>query len=443
MNIFTLVGKVILDGATQSEDALKSLDEQGKKTDSGLSKAFKNIGKAATIGAAAIGAGLGAALISGTKDAIEAEEKVAQLEAVLKSTGGVAGMTKDRLLEMAQGFESTTKFSAESVIEAQSLLLTFTKIGQDVFPRATQAAADMATAMGTDMAGQSIALGKALNDPVAGVAALTRVGVQFTEEQQNAINAMVEMGDVAGAQGIILGELETQFGGSAAAAGDTFGGKLEILKNAFGGVKEELALQFMPMLMILMTWIMDNMPQIQLVFQTVFDAVSVAVSTLYGWFNEYLLPIIKDVYTFIVDNWDTISLVFGTVFEAIGVTIGIAVDIISGLWDMLKDGYKWISETFVKVKDVFEGIFDGISTAIEESIGWITDFMDKISNAVGKVQEFLGSSSGVDLTYNGYDPMSGGAGYTTNIYANTSLDAAQMADVVNTANQKLAYDIGM
>ena len=443
MNIFTLVGKVLLDGAKESEDALAELDEQGKKTDSGLSKAFKNIGKAAVVGAAAIGAGLGAALVTGTRDAIEAEEKVAQLEAVLKSTNSAAGMTKEALLGMAQGFEETTKFSAESVIEAQSLLLTFTKIGSDVFPRATQAAADMATAMGTDMAGQSIALGKALNDPVAGVASLTRVGVQFTEEQKNAIAAMVEMGDIAGAQGIILGELETQFGGSAEAAGKTFGGQLEILKNAFGGVKEELALQFMPVLERLMTWTMENMPEIKRVFQNVFDAVSIAVSVIYDWFSVYLLPIIKDVYTFIVDNWDTISLVFGTVFEAIGVTIGIAVDIISGLWDMLKDGYKWISETFVKVKDVFEDIFEGISTAIEESIGWITDFMDKISNAVTAVKDFIGGSSNVDMTYNGYDPMSGGAGYTTNIYANTSLDAAQMADVVNTANQKLAYDIGM
>ena len=47
-------------------------------------------------------------------------------------------------------------------------------------------------------------VGKALNDPLKGLTALSRIGVQFTAQQQEQIKAMVEVGDVAGAQKIIL-----------------------------------------------------------------------------------------------------------------------------------------------------------------------------------------------------------------------------------------------
>jgi phage-related protein len=47
-----------------------------------------------------------------------------------------------------------------------------------------------------------------------------------------------ETGDIASAQAIILGELETQFGGSANAARNTLGGALAALKNSFGDLLE-------------------------------------------------------------------------------------------------------------------------------------------------------------------------------------------------------------
>jgi hypothetical protein len=47
----------------------------------------------------------------------------------------------------------------------------------DVFTQTTKIAADMAARMGGDASGAAIQLGKALNDPVKGITALTRVGV--------------------------------------------------------------------------------------------------------------------------------------------------------------------------------------------------------------------------------------------------------------------------
>lgn len=74
------------------------------------------------------------------------------------------------------------------------MLLTFTNIGGEVFPKATETLLDMATAMSGGMTpgaealtSQAIQLGKALNDPINGITALTRVGVTFTEGQKNMI----------------------------------------------------------------------------------------------------------------------------------------------------------------------------------------------------------------------------------------------------------------
>jgi hypothetical protein len=121
---------------------------------------------------------------------------------------------------------------------AQAQLLTFTKLGSETFPRATEAVLDLATKMGGDLRGAVVQVGKALQDPVQGITALTRSGIQFSDAQKAMIKELVQTGDLLGAQKIILKELETQFGGSAKAARDTLGGALQGLSNAFGDLLE-------------------------------------------------------------------------------------------------------------------------------------------------------------------------------------------------------------
>lgn len=213
-----------------------------------------------TAGVAALGTGLGIAL----SEAMEAQQGISQLEAVLKSTGGAAGVTKDMALDLADSLSGVTRFSDDAVLAGENLLLTFTNIGADVFPRATETLLDMATAMGTDAKSGAIQLGKALNDPVAGITALTRVGVTFTDEQKKMIESMVAAGDVAGAQTIILDELQKEFGGSAEAAGQTFAGQLDILKNSLLNVAEGIGMALLPTLQGLTAFVTESViPWIQ------------------------------------------------------------------------------------------------------------------------------------------------------------------------------------
>jgi hypothetical protein len=126
------------------------------------------------------------------------------------------------------------------VISGENILLTFTNIGSSVFPQATKSMLDMAQSLKMDVSSAAMMLGKALNDPIAGVTALRKNGVQLSDEQNNLIQSFMAVNDIAGAQGIILGELQKEFGGSAEAAGKTLNGQLIILKNTWDDVKRTI-----------------------------------------------------------------------------------------------------------------------------------------------------------------------------------------------------------
>ena len=195
-------------------------------------------------------------------EATESQDAVANLEATLKSMGDVTGLTSQQLQDIAGGLQEVTRFSDETIINAEAMLLTFGNIGGEVFPRATEAMVDLAAKFGS-MDQASVMLGKALNDPIAGVTALRRVGVQLSEQQEEAIKKFMEQGDIMSAQGIILAELERQVGGLAEAYGDTFAGKLEIFKNRIGEVKETIGTALLPLLTRMMDWAAQFMPAIE------------------------------------------------------------------------------------------------------------------------------------------------------------------------------------
>lgn len=182
--------------------------------------------------------GLGAAVISSVKAAAEAQRVDAQLAAVLKSTAGAAGLTQSALDDLAVSLMQQSTFSDEAIKGSEALLLTFTQIGKDVFPQAQQAILDLATAMGGDLQGATIQVGKALNDPITGLTALRRVGVSFTDDQMKLIKALVESGQTLKAQQLIVAELNKEFGGSAAAAVDTYSGKMAKLGNNVDQLQE-------------------------------------------------------------------------------------------------------------------------------------------------------------------------------------------------------------
>ena len=224
--------------ATAEIKAVITADDRASDTISRFGHGVGNVAKSAAAGIAVASAAVVGFGIASVGAFMESEDAATQLNAVLKSTGGVAGVTADKANELASSLQKVTKFSDETILGGENLLLTFTKIGKDIFPQATEVMLDMSQALGQDVKSSAIQLGKALQDPILGVTALRRVGVNFSEAQQDVIKNLVETGKSAEAQAMILKELQTEFGGSAKAAGQTFSGQLEILKNTFGDTME-------------------------------------------------------------------------------------------------------------------------------------------------------------------------------------------------------------
>jgi hypothetical protein len=170
----------------------------------------------------------------------EQAKAIAQVDAGLRSTGAQVGFTSKQLQQMASDLQNKTIFGDEEILkDATAQLLTFTNISGQQFARTQVAALDLATRLDGDLKSASIQLGKALNDPIANLSALSRSGIQFSAEQKEVIKALAETGQMAEAQTIILDELEKQYGGSAEAAAEAGTGPFKQLQNTIGDISEE------------------------------------------------------------------------------------------------------------------------------------------------------------------------------------------------------------
>ena len=256
----TSIGSAILWIKGDTKGLSNSLKQSRAMVMSAAQAMVKSI-KIAVAGFAAIGAAAAAVGVVAVRAAGEQLKAEAQLAAVLKSTKEAAGLSADEIKRMAGELQGLTTFGDEAIIRGQALLLTFTGIGKDIFPAATMAMLDMSTALGQDLKSSAVQLGKALNDPILGMTALRRVGVNFSQQQVDMVKAMIASGKTMDAQRFILSELATEFGGSAAAAADTFAGRTEQLKNRMGDLMEEIGYVLIPELEKLWAWAMPKVQQ--------------------------------------------------------------------------------------------------------------------------------------------------------------------------------------
>ena len=232
-----------------------------------LQGSIGSLGRNFAIAGAAI-AGAGAIIAKNAQSLARIERITAQTESVLKSTGTTANGTAKDIANLAGSLENLTATEAETIQEGANLLLTFKNIqnqagaGNDIFNQTTAAMVDVARAMGTNASTEAIRLGKALNDPIKGISALSRVGIQFTEDQKAQIKALQQSGDLMGAQKIILAELQSQFGGSGAAYAKTFSGQLELMGHELGTIGEEATMAVMPALQGMVSELRELIPVI-------------------------------------------------------------------------------------------------------------------------------------------------------------------------------------
>ncbi len=232
---------------TQLQASLGKAEAETKAATGSMAGGFSRFGALAKVGLLAAGTAAVSFAASAIKSFTDAEKVMAQTEAVIRSTGATAGFTAQEIVGIAESFQKTTPYADDMTQSMENVLLTFTSIKGDQFKEATGLILDMSTALGTDLQSSAIQVGKALNDPITGMTALRRVGVSFSASQVQQIQNFVEQNDLMSAQKLILDELNTEFGGSASAALDTYGGKWEQLMNKVDDFKERVGGVILPL----------------------------------------------------------------------------------------------------------------------------------------------------------------------------------------------------
>jgi hypothetical protein len=129
------------------------------------------------------------------------------------------------------------------------------------------AALDLAAAGFGQAETNAIQLGKALNDPIKGITALTRSGITFTESERELIRTLVESGNTLQAQEMILAAIETQVGGTAEAT-VTSSAKMEL---AFARIGDSIGTAVLPMFEEFANFIVEVTPQIEGFFMSLTD----------------------------------------------------------------------------------------------------------------------------------------------------------------------------
>jgi hypothetical protein len=386
----------------------------------------------ALVGMAAI---VGPALGKMIGDAQHSADVAAQTAAVIKSTGGVANVTSGQIGKLSSALMFKTGVDDEAIRTGANMLLTFTGIhnaagkNNDIFNQATSTILDMTSAMNggnvteENMRAMSVKVGKALNDPIKGLSALGKMGVQFTEGQKDQIKAMVASGNTMGAQKIILGELKKEFGGSAAAVATPF----KKLKATLGELSETVGGYLLPVATRLTDWFVTKaVPVIQnfakkvmpfalgvfRIFAAGLQAIGKGIMALPGPFKIAGLAVIALgiamklaaaanpwvllatgiilLVGIIVKNWGKIKAVTSAVF-------GPVLNIIRGVFNWIKANWPLllaiitgpIGLAVLMVVKHWGAIKKSASDAFNAVVGWFKSLPGRITSAVGNLAKLL------------------------------------------------------
>jgi hypothetical protein len=214
------------------KNSMAGMSSGASKGFASMGSAMKSVAKGTAVVAAAVaaaGAAVGALtykLILSGEAGNTADARIRNIAKSMDLFGSGSDAVAERLSALAEKMELQTGVERNSIKVTQAKLLTFKELAETAdevggnFDRATQAAVDMAAAGFGTAEQNAVQLGKALNDPITGLAALRRSGITFTEGEKAKIKTLVESNRMHEAQAEVLAAIEKQVGGTAAATAD-------------------------------------------------------------------------------------------------------------------------------------------------------------------------------------------------------------------------------
>ena len=254
----------------------------------------------------AIGAGValsGSMLAFGKSSITAAQESIegtTKLEAVLKNVKGVTDEQITSIGNYANELQKLGVVDGDVAISGMQQLGTF-QLQADTLKKLMPGMNDLLAqqkglnATTEDAANIGNLFGKVMNGQVG---ALSRVGISFTEAQEQVLKHGTESERAA----MLSKVLELNVGGVNKALLQTDAGKIQAAKNSFGDMQEEIGAILLPMLGNFATWFTDKIPIIQ-----------ESLLKLYTKFTELQAPLktvmdtVKAFTDIIIENKDIIA----------------------------------------------------------------------------------------------------------------------------------------
>jgi hypothetical protein len=229
---------------------------------------------AALAAAAAVAvAAVGVKFAKMAEEAQVANNRLDQIAASMGIFGKETGAVTDRLKAYADQNKFVLGVDDEVIKSTQAKLLTFKDLAEtaDVaggaFDRATKAAFDLAASGFGSAESNAVKLGRALQDPIKNINALSRAGVQFTDSEKAFIQGLIDSNKQLEAQDYILSAVEAKVGGTAEATA-TASTKMSI---AFGEIGEAIGTAVLPMLESFSDYLVEITPQVESFFADLTD----------------------------------------------------------------------------------------------------------------------------------------------------------------------------
>jgi len=288
-----------------------------------------------------------ALIVDGVDSAIETQEALNKLTSSLARSGNLAATSATEFTEFANSLERTSRFSDDAALSAAALLENITQLDSQGLQQATQAAADLAAAMGLDLETAASLVGKAIN---GNTGALNRYGI---EVQKGATDSQTLAN--------VLETLNSRFGGSAASQVQTYAGSVDIMGKAWEDVTKVIG-----------NAIVEN--------KTITVAVQ-QISLALQQFSDYL-----------DSNSAEIQVFFG---QLIRLSIVAASAVVESL-KLITISVDAVIQVFTYFSERFTGLSEAISAAAQGQFGLAADAISDSSKRIEKSFDEVGNTPALD-----------------------------------------------
>jgi hypothetical protein len=363
---------------------LKSVfDDKGIKQ---AQKSFQSVGGSLKKLAAPLAAAFSVAAIAnfatGALKAAEAAQvannRLDQIASSMGIFGAQTGAVTSRLKEFADQQMMIIGQDDELIKSTQAKLLTFKQLAATAgeaggaFDRATVAAFDLAAAGFGSAETNAVQLGKALQDPVKGLTALSRAGVTFTKQEKEQIKVLTESGKTLEAQDMILKAIEQQVGGTAAATVTGF----QKIKLAFGEAQEVVGNALLPVFEKLVPVITALAEKVAPILARVMESLGPIFETIVNAIDP-LLTALQPIFDIFVMVADVINDVLLAVLPVLTKLLGIIAPVLKQLVEAFLPLIQKILPVFGRLLDALmpfiEILADYLSTVLIPALEFLAD----------------------------------------------------------------------